>query len=181
MEFKDLTGDFSKVTEVELVYRNKVRPSSRRKIKSSMDAFSVLKQTWDFDKIELQEQFRVLLLDHACGCLGVSTASSGGMNMCVADPKIIFAMALKAGASSIILAHNHPSGSLKSSKADEALTERFFYAGRILDIAVLDHIILSNEGYFSFADEGLILQGMEHHQPVSIATSHLKASNKGGL
>jgi DNA repair protein RadC len=74
----------------------------------------------------------------------------------IADPKVIFSAALKACASSIILSHNHPSGNLKPSNADIQLTKKIVNAGNLLDIAVLDHVIVSAEGYYSFADEGLL-------------------------
>lgn len=176
---KSLTDDFSKVTEVELVYRNKSRPSTRLKISCSKDAYDLFLRTWDDGKIELQEQFRVMFLDRSNGCLGISTVSSGGISTCVADPKIIFASALKAGAASIIIAHNHPSGSLKPSKPDTALTERFCYVGRMLDMPVLDHLIVTREGYFSFADEGMTF-GTSGFQPPLAASSSWQ-SPKGGL
>ena len=74
----------------------------------------------------------------------------------VADPKVIFAAAIKSAASSIILAHNHPSGNLRPSSADISLTRKIKAGGELLDIAVSDHLIISREGYYSFADEGLM-------------------------
>jgi DNA repair protein RadC len=83
--------------------------------------------------------------------------SQGGLAGTVVDPKVVFAAALKARASSLILAHNHPSGNLKPSQADTDLTNKIKQGGELLDIAILDHLILSPEGgYFSFADEGLM-------------------------
>jgi DNA repair protein RadC len=82
--------------------------------------------------------------------------SSGGVTGAVADPKLIFTAALRVNAVSIILSHNHPSGSLKPSRADEELTQKIKGAGNFLDIKVLDHVILTSESYFSFADEGLL-------------------------
>ena len=76
--------------------------------------------------------------------------------MTVADPKVIFVAALKSCSSSIILAHNHPSGNLKPSEADLQLTRKIKEAGKLLDIQVLDHLIISSEGYLSFADEGIL-------------------------
>lgn len=181
MDFKDLIGDFSKVTEVKLVYRNKARPSSRHKVKNSRDAYNIFKQTWDSDKIELQEQFRIMLLDNASGCLGVSTISSGGMAMCIADPKLIFATALKAGASAIILAHNHPSGNLKPSAPDTTMSERLAYVGRFLDMPILDHIIVSSEGYYSYADEEGWQNSQSYLRSSTILSSVRPPSIKGGL
>jgi DNA repair protein RadC len=82
--------------------------------------------------------------------------SSGGITGTVADPRIILKKALEEEAVSLILCHNHPSGSLKPSRADEELTLKIKEASKFFDIKVLDHVIVSSEGYFSFADEGLI-------------------------
>ena len=107
-------------------------------------------------KINLkQEQVEIVLLNRANKVLGISEVSTGGFSGTVADPKVIFSIALKACASSIIL-HNHPSGNLKPSQADLNLTKKIKNGGELLDIAVLDHIILTADSYFSFADEGLI-------------------------
>lgn len=95
-----------------------------------------------------------MLLNRAYKVLGVFEVSTGGVTGTVADPKAIFSAALKANPCCIFLSHNHPSGSLKPSLADEELTKRIIQAGNLLDIKVLDHIIVTNETYFSFADEG---------------------------
>ncbi len=106
--------------------------------------------------MELREEFKILLLNRANKVLGLVNISTGGVSGTVSDPKIIFASALKANASGIILAHNHPSGNLKPSEADLNLTNKVKKAGQLLEIAVLDHIILTSEQYFSMADEGMI-------------------------
>ena len=98
----------------------------------------------------------VLLLNRANKTLGWSRISVGGVNGCVADPRIIFQTALKANASSIIVSHNHPSGNCEPSQSDIALTNKLRDAGNFLDIQVLDHVILTSEGYYSFADEGIL-------------------------
>ena len=144
------------VSEVELVYRNKVRPDDRITITGSESAYDVFISAWDLNKIDLVEQFYVLLLDRACRCIGISNIATGGISTCIVDPKIIFAMALKAKASSMIFAHNHPSGNLRPSTADIRLTEKLRQAGLILDLPVDDHLIITPLKYFSFADEGLI-------------------------
>ena len=144
------------VAEVELVYKSKVKASERPTIKSSRDAYDILKLSWDEGKIDLCEQFKVLLMNKANRVLGVFEASTGGVTGTIADPKLIFMAALKANACGIILCHNHPSGNLKPSRADEDLTQRIKSAGSFLDINVLDHMILTSEGYLSFADEGLL-------------------------
>lgn len=102
------------------------------------------------------EEFWILLLGRNCKVLSKELISKGGLSGTVADPKIIFHIALQHQASSIILAHNHPSGNLKPSQQDIDLTKKIFNAGRILDIGVLDHIIIAGQSYFSFGDEGLL-------------------------
>ena len=88
--------------------------------------------------------------------LGIFEVSTGGVTGTVADPKIISVAALKANACNIIISHNHPSGNLQPSKADIEITEKIKMAGQLLEIKLFDHIIVSSEGYYSFADEGLI-------------------------
>jgi len=144
------------VAEIELVYRSPTKPSERPKVMNSKDAYDILLSTWDMDKIELAEQFKILLLDRGSRCMGVSTLASGGITGCVADLSLAFATAIKARASSIIIAHNHPSGNLQQSVQDEKLTKKFSEAGKILDISVHDHLIVTREGYTSFADGGLM-------------------------
>lgn len=144
------------VSEINVTYRPKFKASERPTITHSRDVYTILNQNWDMNKMELLEQFKILLLNRANRVLGIFEVSTGGMAGTIADPKLIFSTALKACASSIILAHNHPSGNLKPSQADINLTRKVKEGGCLLDIAVLDHVILSAEGFYSFADEGLI-------------------------
>ncbi|MBA9076563.1 JAB domain-containing protein [Rufibacter quisquiliarum] len=141
------------LAEIELIYRSKVSPSSRPKITCSRDAYKVFLQAWDKNKLEFIEQAKIMLLNRAGHVLGLCNISTGGTAGTVVDPKQVFVAALKANASSILLAHNHPSCSLKPSAADIALTNKLKEAGRFLDIAVHDHLIVTKEGYYSFADE----------------------------
>ncbi len=150
------TERFSEVAEVELIYKSKVKASHRPLITSSKSAYEILLKAWDENKIEFVEQFKVLLLNRANKVLGVYEVSSGGVTGTVADPKLIFVAALKANASSLIIAHNHPSGNLKPSRQDEELTAKIKQAGEFLDIKVLDHLIVTPEAYYSFADEGIL-------------------------
>lgn len=145
-----------KVSEIELVYKSSVKPSERLKISCSRDAYTIFKSNWDENKIGFVEQFFVLLLNRANKVLGIVPISSGGISGTVADPKLVFAAALKTNSSYLILAHNHPSGNLKPSEADRNLTKQLKEAGRFLDLPVLDHLIITTEGYFSFTDEGLL-------------------------
>lgn len=156
MEPKRNVTDLYKVAEVELTYRTKVKASERPQIVSSEDAYTLLKQVWDEGKIGFVEEFKVLLLNRANRVLGLVNVSSGGVSGTVADPKIIYVAALKANACALIISHNHPSGNVKPSRADEELTQKIKNAGSFLDIKLLDHLIITEETYFSFADEGLL-------------------------
>jgi DNA repair protein RadC len=112
---------------------------------------------YDKNTIALQEQFIVLYLNRANLVLGGHKVFTGGLTGTVADIRLILGIALKACACSIIISHNHPSGNLKPSGADQELTNKLKEAGKLMDITLMDHIILSPEGsFYSFADEGLI-------------------------
>ena len=156
MEKKLPEMDWTNVAEIEIVYRTKVKPSERPKIERSSDIYPLLLSKWNMDLIELQEEFMVLYLNRANKVLGIYHASAGGLTGTVADPKLILGVALKCGAVNIILSHNHPSGCLKPSRADEQLTQKIKQAALYHDIGLLDHIIVTSEGYYSFADEGLL-------------------------
>lgn len=103
-----------------------------------------------------REVFAVLFLNRANKINHFEIVSKGGITGTVADPRIILKKALEEDAVSIIICHNHPSGSLKPSRADEEITHKIKEAARYLDIRLLDHIIVSDNGYYSFADEGLL-------------------------
>ena len=145
-----------KVNEVEIVYRNTTPYQDRIQIKSSATAYEILLATWSMNRMEMVEQFKILLLDQHNNCLGFSDIATGGTSSCLADPKVIFATALTAKAASLILAHNHPSGNLTPSEADKSLTRKLKDGGKLLDIAVLDHLIITPRNYLSFADDGLM-------------------------
>jgi DNA repair protein RadC len=147
---------WNQIAEVELIYKSKVKASERPQVRTSKDAADLLKHLWSEDKIDFVEQFKVLFLNRANKVLGIFEVSSGGVTGTVADPKLIFVAALKANACAIVISHNHPSGNLKPSQQDEQLTQKINQAGKFLDIKLLDHIIVTSEGYYSFADEGLI-------------------------
>jgi DNA repair protein RadC len=144
------------VAEIKLSYHPKVRSSDRPKVNRSQDSYRVLLETWDQGKIDFIEQVRVLLLNKGNRVLGIYEAGSGGLINCLVDMRLMFVAALNSGATSIIISHNHPSGGLKPSREDERLTKNVKLAGEILDIKLLDHIIVTSEGYFSFADDRLL-------------------------
>ncbi|HEU5166323.1 MAG TPA: JAB domain-containing protein [Chitinophagaceae bacterium] len=158
MEKKLSLEELNNVSEIDIVYKRRVncKVSERPQIKSSSDVYEVLLHYWDQDKIDLIEEFKVLFLNRSNRVLQIFSVSSGGITGTVADPRLILAAALRVAACSMMLAHNHPSTSLKPSKADEELTSKIKYAAQFHDIRVLDHIIVSSEGYYSFADEGVL-------------------------
>lgn len=125
----------------------------RSKITSSNDAYmSFLPKMQDLNT----EEFWILMLNRQNEILELKQISTGGVAGTVVDPKVIFKLALQTLASGIILSHNHPSGNLKPSKADIAITQKLKSAGESLEINVLDHLIISEQGYYSFADEGIM-------------------------
>jgi DNA repair protein RadC len=142
------------VAALELGRRRKEQdPEEKPKITSSKDAFDLLKgEMMDLPK----EEFWVLLMNRANRVIKKKRVSEGGVSGTVADPKIIFKLALEELASGIIVAHNHPSGNLQASQSDIDLTRKLKDAGKFLEIQLLDHIIIANQKYLSFADEGMI-------------------------
>ena len=123
-------------------------------LKCSKDAYDLMLPNWT--DIEYTESFFIILLNRANKLLGACKISTGGLAGTVTDPKKIFQTALKANAASVILAHNHPSGNTKPSKSDIEITKKCAEAGNFLDLRVLDHIIVTRDGYFSFADDGIL-------------------------
>ncbi|TKC61307.1 DNA repair protein RadC [Pedobacter hiemivivus] len=123
------------------------------KIVTSADAIAVLQPVFaDLN----HEEFWILILNQANYLIGKQLISKGGMAGTVADPKIIFKTALEHNAAYVILAHNHPSGSLRPSQQDINITKKMVEAGRMLDLYVLDHLIVTDKLFYSFGDEGLI-------------------------
>ncbi len=153
------------VTDIELLYRPTEFLRNASQISRSADAEQLCRSMIPEGQIALREYFVMLLLNRANRVISRSVISIGGMNTTVVDPKIVFMTALAAGAGAMILAHNHPSGSVQPSQADIQLTKRISDGASILDLSLLDHIILSAEAtgdptsgrtFFSFAEEGLL-------------------------
>ena len=141
--------DLSSVTKIELVGE-----PTKDKINSSEDVFNYFLKVWENEN--LYESFYVLFLNRANIIIGYRRFSFGGISGTVIDRRLIFAAALKCCATSIIVAHNHPSGNLNPSDADKAITKKLFEAGKIMDIQLYDHLIITKDSYFSFADNSLI-------------------------
>lgn len=102
------------------------------------------------------EEFWIVLVSRASKVIGKELISKGGLNGTVADPRVIYYTAIQHQASSIVLIHNHPSGNLKPSREDIYLTKKMADAGKLLDINVMDHLIITDGGYYSFRDEGTL-------------------------
>jgi DNA repair protein RadC len=148
-----MTNPLYQIAEIDLVYRRQIKASERPHIATSRDAYKLFRENWDDCKINLVEQFKILLLNRNNKVLGLADISLGGMGGTVVDPKIVFAIALKSCASGIILAHNHPSETLQPSQPDIQVTRNLALGGQYLDIRILDHLIITNDGYYSFADD----------------------------
>jgi len=125
----------------------------KEKITSSKDVFNLFQSIMEDYKYE---SFWILLLNRANKIIKKIQVSDGGISGTVADPKRIFKHSIENEASGIILCHNHPSGNIKPSEADIKLTKKIKDGGALLDINVLDHIIIGEENYFSFADENML-------------------------
>jgi len=129
---------------------------STQKISNSRETYSLITNYWNLDTIEMLEEVKVILLNKANKVLGIFDLSKGGICSSIIDVKIVLSITLKTLASGIIIVHNHPSGNLSPSKADIDITEKLKSACKIMEIILLDHLIISKEDYFSFADDGLL-------------------------
>lgn len=123
-------------------------------ISSSRDAYAQLKKMYDPDTINLQEEFIIMTMNRRNEVLSYYKLSKGGMTGTVVDTRMLFIAILLSGSTGVILSHNHPSGNLKPSPEDEGITRRIQEAGKLLDIHIHDHLILTDDGYYSFADNG---------------------------
>lgn len=142
------------IASLEMGRRRTEEPATTRAlVTSSVQAHDLLRTTLE----DLpHEEFWLLLLDRGCRLLDMVRASVGGLSGTVADPKVIFKLALDHRASSLVLAHNHPSGQPRPSEEDIRLTKKLVEGARLLDITVQDHLIMCSPGYFSFADNGML-------------------------
>jgi len=141
-------------SDIQVTYKVKSR-DMQQKMYSSNDLYAHFKNRWP--DINLHESFMVAYMTRSNTIIGTRLIGMGGLTGTIADPKMILQTALLLNACSMALAHNHPSGSTKPSRADEELTKQIREAAKFHDILILDHIILTeNDGFYSFADEGLI-------------------------
>lgn len=147
--------DYFQVSEIKVSYKDKVKASERAKIGASKDAANIMTAVFA-DCMQHHEEFYAMFLNRSNKVLGISCISKGGVAGTVVDVKIILQTALKTNSTSLIISHNHPGGNLNASKADINITEKLKNACKILDLCLLDHLIITEEGYLSFADEGIL-------------------------
>ena len=144
------------VCEVEINYRPKVKPCERPFLNSARHIYELLMERQVFDPltIEYKEFFKVMLLNHAHKLLGISHLSEGTINQTAVDVRHIMQTAILSNATGIVLCHNHVSGNLQPSTNDDLTTIKIKAACEIFDIRLHDHLIISSENYYSYADEG---------------------------
>lgn len=140
------------IAEIQVSYNTNSRV--KQKITSSASAYEILKSNWNEGRLELQEEFKVILLNRSNEVLGIYNMSMGSTSGTVVDIRLLFAVALKCNALGILISHNHPSGNLNPSDADIEITKKIKQASGIFDIKLIDHIIVTHLGYYSFLDNG---------------------------
>lgn len=143
----------SQVSEIEISYKPTFKKSELFKINSCFDAVNILRTCWA-DDIHHKERVYLVLLNRGNKVLGVSCLSVGGITGCIIDTKVLLQTCLVSNACAFVVSHNHPSGNLSPSKGDIDVTMKIKTAASYLDIEILDHIILTDEGYYSFAESG---------------------------
>jgi DNA repair protein RadC len=139
------------VAEVELMWKKKKKLIT--KVKESKEAVEVFRTVWHHD-INIRERCYALFMNRVNNVIAVSEISAGGVSGTVIDTKILFAQALKLLASGIILAHNHPSGNLNPSGHDKDITTKVKKGCEVFDMVLVDHVILTEDDHYSFANEG---------------------------
>ena len=146
--------DLQHAAEIKVSYQ----PNNQHKpvVNSSRDAYLVFKGFFSGDTISLQEQFAVMYLNRCGRVIGVFKVATGSMTRVVCDIRLILAVALKTAAIAIMLCHNHPSENIAPSVEDTNLTTQIKEAAKLMNITLLDHLIITRDNYYSFADEGLL-------------------------
>lgn len=142
--------------EITISYKSKVKASERIKITTSKDVYDLSQKLYNADTIEYTEESIVLLLNMSNKIIGYFKISQGSIEATVVDVRTVALLAIKTGATGVILTHNHPSGNTRPSNTDIELTRRIKNGLQFLDIKLIDHIIITSESYYSFADEGTL-------------------------
>ncbi|OCK51295.1 DNA repair protein [Chryseobacterium sp. CBo1] len=145
---------FNIVNEIKLSYSRK--GNCERLITSSVDAVDIFREHFDADEMDYRESFFALYLNQANKVLGIKKISECGISSTLVDVRIVMQAGLLCNASGIIVAHNHPSGNLKPSSCDIKMTAQIKEAAKIMSMSLLDHIILTSDVHYSFADDGMI-------------------------
>lgn len=147
-----------KVCDVKLTYNTKVKSSERAVVRDSNSTYSLLMDhIYDSETIQYREYMKLILLNRAHKVLGIVHISEGGLDSTSADIRIIMQAAILGNASAMILSHNHPSGNKQPSNQDDVLTDKVNKAAKLFNIRLLDHIIVTDSGYYSYSDEGRLL------------------------
>jgi len=142
------------LAEIKVSYTN--QQAQRQKVLHSKAIYDAILPVWNSGAIEYIEEAKIILLNRANEILGVYELSKGGISGTIVDIRIILGVALKCNASAIVLLHNHPSGNLQPSEPDRVITTKLRDACKLLDLLLLDHLIISKNGYYSFADNGTL-------------------------
>ncbi|MDR2084944.1 MAG: JAB domain-containing protein [Bacteroidales bacterium] len=147
--------DYFKIPEITISYKDTVRASERLQITCSDDVVKIFKVVFK-ECMQHHEEAYAIFLNHSNRVLGLFNISKSGVSSTLVDIKILMQTALKVHASAMIFSHNHPSSYLKPSRQDILLTKKIKEACKVLDISFFDHIIMTEEGYYSFVNEGLL-------------------------
>ncbi|SDD74650.1 RadC-like JAB domain-containing protein [Pricia antarctica] len=147
----------NKVNEIRISYKERVKSPFWKKVNTSKDAAELLYEHWNKDNITVHETFKIVLLNNGNKVKGIYQLSTGGITGVLVDVRILFAVVLKTLSVALIVAHCHPSGTLRPSEADKKITNKIKKAAQLLDITLLDHLIIAPNGdYYSFADNGIL-------------------------
>lgn len=150
-----MTVDYFNIPEIKVSYKDNVKASDRAVVKSSADASKIFREAHK-DCMQHHEEVYAVFLNRANRVLGIQLVGVGGLNEALIDVRVILQTALKVNSSFICIAHNHPSGTTKPSPGDIVITKKLVEAGKIIGIHLIDHLIMTEESYTSFADEGLL-------------------------
>ncbi|MCA5006135.1 JAB domain-containing protein [Sphingobacterium bovistauri] len=160
LDFKELLNSNEDiiVNELSLSYKRSIQLNDPQymKLNSSLKVSNLLREIWETDQLDVRESFYFLCFSSGLDLIGYQKISEGGLDTVFVDFRLLFSIALLSRATSIVVAHNHPSGTLKPSEADKVLTKRIVQAGELLSLNLNDHIILTQSSYYSFRDEGLL-------------------------
>jgi DNA repair protein RadC len=148
------TNSINELAEIQVYYST--QNTQKEKINSVQTAYEFLLKSWNLGTLELQEEFKVLLLNRANNALGIYSLSKGGISGTIVDVRLLFAVALKCNASGVIICHNHPSGNTTPSEADITLTKKIKKCSELFDITLIDHLIITKSTFYSFSTEGLL-------------------------